>query len=66
MKREFINERRQAAGRMEAMMVLTSGVALVAGVLAFLSYGWLPGITLLLIASVGLASINGTCLWAAA
>jgi CHASE2 domain-containing sensor protein len=55
MKREFIYERRQTAGRMEAVTILVTGVALVGSIFAFLSYGWLPSLGLLILGSVAFA-----------
>lgn len=55
MEPEFSYERRQAAGRMEASMVLVSVVALLGAIFAFLYYGWLPSLGLLLLGSVAFA-----------
>ncbi len=55
MKREFIYERRQTAGRMEAIMIVTSGVALCAAVVGLVRYGWLSSLTLLILASIAYA-----------
>lgn len=55
MKRELICERRQMADRMEAVMVVVTGVALIGSILAFLSYGWLPSLGLLIPGSVAIA-----------
>ena len=55
MKREFIYERRQSAERMEAVMLVVSGVTLIAAFFALLSYGWLPGLGLLILGSVAFA-----------
>lgn len=59
MKREFIYERRQTAGRMEAVMLGVTAAALVGALFAFLNYGWLPSLGLLILGSVafGLSQI---------
>lgn len=55
MKREFIYEQRQKAGQMEAIMFITSGVALLAAIFAFFSYGLLPALSFLVLAAVAFA-----------
>ena len=55
MKYEFIYERSQTAGRMEAVMLIVTVVALVAAVFAFLNYGWLPSLGLLVLSSIAFA-----------
>jgi hypothetical protein len=52
MKREFIYERRQTASRMEAVMLVVTGVALIGAIFAFLRYGWLASLGLLILGSV--------------
>ena len=55
MKREFNYERSQAAGQMEAVMLVVSVVAMVGAIFAFLSYGWLPSLALLILSSMAFA-----------
>jgi hypothetical protein len=55
MKYEFIYERSQTAGRMEAVMLIVTVVALVAAVFAFLNYGWLPSLGFLVLSSIAFA-----------
>ena len=55
MKREVIYERSQTAGQMEAVMLIVTAVALVAAVFAFIYYGWLPGLGLLVLSSIAFA-----------
>jgi hypothetical protein len=46
MKAEEIYERRQSAGRMEVILIVTSVVGMIAAILALFNYGWFPGLTL--------------------
>jgi hypothetical protein len=46
MKREDLYERRQAASRMGAVMLIVTAVCLFAAMFGFLRYGWLAGLTL--------------------
>ncbi len=55
MKREFIYERRQTAGRMEAVMLLIAAVAVIGAIFAFLRQGWFPSLGLLILGSVAFA-----------
>jgi Zn-dependent protease with chaperone function len=55
MKREDIYERSQTAGQMEAVMLITTAVALVAAVFAFIGYGWLPALELLVLGLIAFA-----------
>jgi hypothetical protein len=55
MKRELIYERRQAAGRMEAVMLFTTAVALIGAILAFLTYGWWPALELFILGLIAYA-----------
>ncbi len=55
MKPERLYERRQSAGRMEAAMIVLSIVGIVAGLFAFLSYGWSPALTLILLGAIAFA-----------
>jgi hypothetical protein len=55
MKPEYIYERRQAAYRMEAVMLVASVVGMVAAVVAFFNYGWLPGFAFLLLGIIAYA-----------
>jgi hypothetical protein len=48
-------ERRQSAGRMEAVMVLVSAIGMVATVFAFLGHGWLGGVAFLLLSVIAYA-----------
>ena len=40
---------------MEAVMLMVAAVALVAAVFAFIGYGWLPGVGLLILSSIAFA-----------
>lgn len=42
MDREVMYARRDTAGRMNAIMLIVAGIALLAAILALLRYGWLP------------------------
>jgi len=55
MKREDIYERSQTAGKMEAVMLIVTAVALVAAVFAFIGYGWLPALELLVLGLIAFA-----------
>ena len=55
MKYEVIYERSQTAGRMEAVMLIVAAVTLVAAVIAFIGYGWLAGLGLLVLSSIAFA-----------
>ena len=55
MKRELIYERRQAAGRMEAVMLFASAVALIGAILAFLARELWPGLVLFTLALIAYA-----------
>ena len=55
MKYEFIYERTQTAGQMEAVMLIVTVVALIAAVFAFINYGWLPSLGLLVLSSIAFA-----------
>lgn len=55
MKREFVYERRQTAGRMEAVMLVVSIVTLLGSAVAFLGHGLIPGLGLLVMASIAYA-----------
>jgi hypothetical protein len=48
-------ERRQSAGRMEAVMVLVSAIGMVATVFAFLGHGLFGGIAFLLLSAIAFA-----------
>lgn len=56
MKYEVIYERSQTAGRMEAVMLIVTAIALVAAVFAFIGgSGWLAGLILLVLSSIAFA-----------
>jgi len=55
MKREVIYERSKRANEMAAVMLIVTVVALVTAVFAFIRYGWLPGVTLLVLSSIAFA-----------
>jgi len=55
MEREFIYERRQTAGRMEAVMLVVSVVASIGAIFALFRHGWLPSLGLLVLGSVAFA-----------
>jgi hypothetical protein len=48
-------ERRDAAGRMNASMVIVASVAVFAAILAFLRYGWLPSLGFLILGAIAFA-----------
>jgi hypothetical protein len=58
-KREFIYERSHSAGQMEAIMMIVCVVALFGAIFAFINYGWLASLALLILGSLafGLARL---------
>ena len=52
MKPESIYERRQAADRMETVMLMVAAVAVVGSIFALARYGWLPCLELLILGSL--------------
>jgi hypothetical protein len=52
MKPEHIYERRQSAGRMEAVMVLTSVIGIATAILALFTYGWVSGLAVFLLSLI--------------
>jgi hypothetical protein len=55
MKKEYVYERRQTAGRMEAVMVAVSVIGTAAAIVALLIHGWLSGLALLLLSAIAFA-----------
>jgi hypothetical protein len=51
-KYEFTYERSQAAGQMEMIMLLVAVVTVVAAIFAFMNYGWLAGLSLVVLSSI--------------
>ena len=55
MKPEHTYERRQSAGRMEAVMLIASIFGTITAILMFLKYGWLPGLAVFLLSLIAFA-----------
>jgi hypothetical protein len=55
MKPEQIYERRESAGRMEAIMIVASVIGTIAAVAVLLNYGWLPALGLFLLSVIAFA-----------
>jgi hypothetical protein len=52
MKPEHNYERRQSAGRMEAVMLIASVFGTITAILMVLNYGWLPGLAVFLLSLI--------------
>jgi hypothetical protein len=55
MKYKDIYNRSQAAGQMEAVMIIASAIGAIAAIIALLSYGWLAGVSLFLLSVIAFA-----------
>lgn len=52
MNREQSYQRQESAGRMEAVLLLVSGIGFIGAIFAFASGGWFPCLTLLILSSL--------------
>ena len=55
MKPEYVYERRQSAGQIEAVMFVASVIGAIAATFALFNDGWLPGLTLFLLSLIAFA-----------
>lgn len=51
-KREIIFQRSAKAGQLEVLMLMVSAIAVIGAVFAFLNYGWLPCLALLILGAI--------------